>query len=247
MNRYPDTIIILRPIGDSSPYANDVTWEQVYSGRCRCFLDRQSAFRTNKVMDCTHQVVIPDRYMPEIGENFKVGIKMHTNKSNRNWDLVGYVKDFARYDRVCNLYFQMVKENLIAEDVPGPIVDANRRVLNVVEDTFFQMESVGLVREGVLAENEVLTLNFLRDSEGDYSVKFMLQDENGEWSEEEARLELPILDHYTKDGNRVFVLAAYYNEDYYPAAFMPNTIRIEIVDNNSGDKIYTKDIEIVEG
>jgi len=69
-------------------------------------------------MDCTHQVVIPDRSMPEIGENYKVGVKMHTSKDAKDWTLVGYVKDFARYDRVCNLYFQMVKENLIAEDMP---------------------------------------------------------------------------------------------------------------------------------
>ena len=70
-------------------------------------------------MDCSHQVVIPDRNMPDIGENFKVGVKMHTSPDEREWTLVGYVKDFARYDRVCNLYFQMVKENLIEEDMPG--------------------------------------------------------------------------------------------------------------------------------
>ena len=117
MVRYPDKIIIMEPVG-GDPY-NAPTWNKVYEDKCRCFLDRQSAFRTNKVMDCTHQVVIPDRDMPEIGENWKVGVKMHTNPSGDEWDLVGYVKDFARYDRVCNLYFQMFKENLIAEDMPS--------------------------------------------------------------------------------------------------------------------------------
>ena len=116
MNRYPDKIIILEAVG-GDPY-NEPTWNKVYEGRCRCFLHRESGYRIGKVMDCTHEVVIPDRNMVQIGENFKVGVKMHTNKDNRNWDLVGYVKDFARYDRVCNLYFEMVKENLVEEDVP---------------------------------------------------------------------------------------------------------------------------------
>lgn len=115
--RYPDKIIILEAEG-GDPY-NAPTWKTVYEGRCRCFLDKESAFRTNKVMDSTHQVVIPVRDMPEIGENCKVGVKQHNNPSEQKWDLVGYVKDFARYDRVCNLYFQMVKENIIEEDVPG--------------------------------------------------------------------------------------------------------------------------------
>lgn len=117
MNRYPDKIIILEPEG-GDPY-NAPKWNEVYTGRCRCFLHRESGYRINKVMDCTHQVVIPDRSMPDIGENYKVGVKMHTSPTDRDWTLVGYVKDFARYDRVCNLYFQMVKENLIEEDVPG--------------------------------------------------------------------------------------------------------------------------------
>ena len=117
MNRYPDTIVILKTEG-GDPY-HEPTFEEVYRGRCRCFLDRQAGFRTNRVMDCSHQVVIPDRNMPDIGENFKVGVKMHTSPDEREWTLVGYVKDFARYDRVCNLYFQMVKENLIEEGMPG--------------------------------------------------------------------------------------------------------------------------------
>lgn len=117
MNRYPDTIIILRT-DEEDPYAEEVLWTEVYRGRCRCFLNRQAGYRIGKVMDCTHEVVIPDRSMPDIGENFKVGIHMHTSPSDREWTLVGYVKDFARYDRVCNLFFQMVKENLIEEDVP---------------------------------------------------------------------------------------------------------------------------------
>lgn len=117
MNRYPDEIIILESEG-RGPY-EDPVFTEVYRGKCRCFLDRQAAFRTNRVMDCSHQVVIPDRYMPDIGENSKVGVHMHTSPDEREWTLVGYVKDFARYDRVCNLYFQMVKENLIEEDIPN--------------------------------------------------------------------------------------------------------------------------------
>lgn len=116
MVRYPDEIIILKGIGGDPYIAPE--WQEVYKGRCRCFLDRQSAFRTNKVMDCTHQVVVPNPNMPEIGENWKVGVHMHGDPGERHWNLVGYVKDFARYDHVCNIYFQMVKENIIEEDIP---------------------------------------------------------------------------------------------------------------------------------
>lgn len=147
MKRYPDEIIILKPADGGTPY-KAAPFLQVYRGRCRCFLDRQAAFRTNRVMDCTYQVVIPDRFMEDIGENFKVGVKLHTSKSNHNWDLVGYVKDFARHDRVCNLYFQMVKENLIYEDIPPKGYDLTERRIVTYENEFAGVESEGLLING---------------------------------------------------------------------------------------------------
>ena len=157
MNRYPDEIIILKAQG-GDPYKSP-SWVQVYKGRCRCFLDRQAAFRINKIMDCTYQVAIPDRYMPDIGENFKIGVRMHTSKSNHDWDLVGYVKDFARYDRVCNLYFQMVKENLIYEDMPPVGYDLTERTVVAFEDDYLHLESEGLLMNGEhLVQNTVTRL-----------------------------------------------------------------------------------------
>lgn len=153
MKRYPDQIIILKPINTGNPYETP-SYEQVYTGACRCFLDRQAAFRTNRVMDCDYQVVIPDRNMVEIGENYKVGVKMHTNPSTMNWDLVGYVKDFARYDRVCNLYFQMVKENLVYEDIPAPAIDPDKRVLGLYDDEWVHIESTGYLDDSHYRELE---------------------------------------------------------------------------------------------
>ena len=117
MNRYPDTIVILKTDNDD-PYAEEVKYTEVYRGRCRCFFLKSSNYRTGKVAECTHEVVIPDCKMPEIGENFKVGVHMHNSPGDEQWTYVGYVRDFARYDRVCNLYFEIVKENLVEEDVP---------------------------------------------------------------------------------------------------------------------------------
>ena len=191
MNRYPDEIIILEAVG-GDPY-NAPSWQQVYRGRCRCFLDRQAAFRTNKVMDCTYQVVIPDRYMEEIGENFKVGIRMHTSKTTRYWDLVGFVKDFARYDRVCNLYFQMVKENLIYEDLPQPIFDEKKRFLQKYEDDWFRIESVGMLERDMFLEDEIVSLEFKKymvpaEEEGGnptfHELKFFGRNANGDWVED---------------------------------------------------------------
>lgn len=183
MNRYPDTIIILEAVG-GDPY-NEPTWNKVYEGRCRCFLHRESGYRIGKVMDCTHEVVIPDRNMVQIGENFKVGVKMHTNKDNRNWDLVGYVKDFARYDRVCNLFFQMVKENIIYEDVPEPAIDPEKRIMHVHDDKWFHIESIGLVEPDIFMEEEVITLEFKKswdaDTETSYHPEFYSQNQGGEW------------------------------------------------------------------
>ncbi len=118
MELHPDHIVILQPAESNNPY-EAVEYEQVYSGKCKCFLDKKSAFRTNKVMDNTFQVVIPNRSMPDIGEGYKVGIRYHTSpKEEGSYDLVGYVVDFSRYNRVCNLYFQIVKEEMIEADVP---------------------------------------------------------------------------------------------------------------------------------
>lgn len=162
MNRYPDTIIILEPVG-GDPY-NEPTWRQVYTGRCRCFLHREAAFRTNKVMDCDYQVVIPDRNMVTIGENFKVGVKMHTDQSSRNWDLVGYVKDFARYDRVCNLNFQSVKENLIYEDIPEPAIDTKELKMNYYDDDYIHIESPALVSGSFLLPNIPIVARLKQDN-----------------------------------------------------------------------------------
>lgn len=118
MRLHPDTVVILKPSNTSNPYgATD--YSEVYRGACKCFLDKKSAFRTNKVMDNTFQVVIPDRSMPEIGEGYKVAIRYHTSpKDEDTYDLVGYVVDFSRYNRVCNLYFQIIKEEMIESDIP---------------------------------------------------------------------------------------------------------------------------------
>lgn len=118
MKRYPDEIIILESNDSINPYEQH-PWNQVYRGRCRCFLDKEAAFRGGKEMDNIYQVVIPDTKMPDIGENLRVGVRMHTSPADREWTLVGNVRDFARYDRVCNLNFEMVKQNLIEEDIPG--------------------------------------------------------------------------------------------------------------------------------
>ncbi len=118
MKLHPDTIVILQPKDTNNPYGK-AEYEQVYRGECKCFLDKKSAFRTNKVMDNTFQVVIPNRNMPDIGEGYKVAVRYHTSpKDTGAFDLVGHVVDFSRYNRVCNLYFQIVKEEMIAADVP---------------------------------------------------------------------------------------------------------------------------------
>lgn len=117
MNRFPHKIAILKPTSGDNPYV-ETDYTYVYQGRGRCFLNRQSAFRTNKVMDCDYQVVIPDRSMVEVGETYKICVKFQNTPNSSDWDLIGFIKDFARYDRVCNIYFQMVKENIISEDIP---------------------------------------------------------------------------------------------------------------------------------
>lgn len=117
MDRYPHKIIIQNSVGDSDNPYSDSTFETVFEDRCRCFLDKRSSGTDGEITENSYQVVIPSPNMVDIGENFKVGVKLQHN-SGRKWDLVGFVKDFARYDRVCNLYFQVTKDNQIIEDIP---------------------------------------------------------------------------------------------------------------------------------
>lgn len=116
MNRYPHKIIIQRPVGHENPY-EDVSYETVFEGRCRCFLDKLSNAAGEGISEGDYQVVIPSPRMVDVGENFRVGIKTQYTSSEKKWDFVGFVKDFARYDRVCNVYFQVVKDNQIEEEI----------------------------------------------------------------------------------------------------------------------------------
>lgn len=114
MDRYPHKILIQSVIGEVSPYKSP-TYTNVFEGRCRCFMDKRSS-NGDDLSENNYQVVIPSPKMVDIGENFKVSVKMHNTINGKEWDLVGYVKDFARYDRVCNLYFQEIKDLQIQED-----------------------------------------------------------------------------------------------------------------------------------
>ena len=154
MQKYPDKVIILKVNGDG-PYGNPVR-EQVYTGRCRAFLDGKARYRLERVMNSTYRVVIPDRKMPDIGENFVVAVRFHNNPSVLYWDVVGYVKDFARYERICEITFELVKENIIYEDIPGPSVEQSvNRTLAISEDEWLHIESTGLIAEGVVADEPV--------------------------------------------------------------------------------------------
>lgn len=113
MDRYPHKIIIQKSIGDFSPYQSP-TYTNVFEGRCRCFMDKRSA-NGDDITENSYQVVIPSPQMVDVGENFKVFVKMQNTINGKDWDLIGFVKDFARYDRVCNLYFQVVKDNEVEE------------------------------------------------------------------------------------------------------------------------------------
>lgn len=117
MNRYPHKIIIQQVITNSDPYISPV-YETVFTGRCRCFLDKPTSVYEDDITTNNYQVVIPSPKMIDVGENFKVAVKFHNTPKDREWDLIGYVKDFARYDRVCNLFFQEIKDNQITEDEP---------------------------------------------------------------------------------------------------------------------------------
>ena len=113
MDRYPHKILIQSVVGEASPYQTP-TYVDVFEGRCRCFMDKRSS-NGDDMTENNYQVVIPSPKMVDIGENFKVFVKMQNTINGKAWDYVGFVKDFARYDRVCNLYFQVVKDNEVEE------------------------------------------------------------------------------------------------------------------------------------
>lgn len=118
MDRYPHTILIQKPSDNASNPYKEPSYNDVYKGRCRCYLNGQSRFRSQKVMDSDFAVSIPDPHMVTIGETYKVCIRYNIHDSIYDWDLMGYVKDFIRYDRNCYIYFQVIKENQIEEDMP---------------------------------------------------------------------------------------------------------------------------------
>lgn len=123
MERYPHTVLIQKPdnadLDQTNPWAEEVKYIDVYKGACRCYLNAQSRFRTNKVMDSDYCVTIPDPTMKDIGENYKVCVKFPNSPSKNNYNVIGYVKDFIRYDRNCLIHFQVIKENMITGDIPN--------------------------------------------------------------------------------------------------------------------------------
>lgn len=122
MDRYPHKCVILEPPEDKdNPYAQDNEYREVYSGSCRCYNNNLTTYRTSKIMNCDFCLSIPNPRMVDIGENFKVLVKYPNIQSENEWNLVGYVKDFVRYDRNCEVYFQMIKENLVEGDIPNYI------------------------------------------------------------------------------------------------------------------------------
>ena len=122
MDRYPHKVLIQKPdntdTNQANPWAEEVEYIDVYSGQCRCYLNAQSRFRTNKVMDSDFCVTIPDPKMIDIGENYRVCVKYPNSPSKNPYNVIGFVKDFVRYDRNCLIHFQVIKENMIAEDMP---------------------------------------------------------------------------------------------------------------------------------
>lgn len=166
MARYPDKFVIMKPMGEINDPYNAPEYAPVYTGACRCFLRKTTALRNGSVKDSDFRIVVPNRRMPEIGENYRACVKMHTSTDARYWDLVGYVTDFARYDRVCNIDFQMIKENVIYEDIPEPKIDAEDRQLTTLKD------SNGMVLEGV----SVMNGNLVVDSQELLSVYTTEQD-----------------------------------------------------------------------
>ena len=119
MLRYPDQILIQKVVGNENDPYKTPTYDQVYKGKCRVFLHKTSTVRNNKTAECDYKIVVPDNKMPEIGENARIAVKAHNNPDNNTWNIIGYCKDFARYERVCEIYMQVIKDNIIEEDIPG--------------------------------------------------------------------------------------------------------------------------------
>ena len=117
MNRFPHTILVQKAQGDFNNPFEEVGFENVYKGRCRCFINGQDRMRANKIMDSDYHVVIPDPRMVTIGENYKANISYNVS-GDEKYDVIGYVKDFVRYDKVCELFVQVIKENQIESDIP---------------------------------------------------------------------------------------------------------------------------------
>lgn len=141
MLRYPDEIIIQKVVGNENDPYNAPVYETIYRGRCRWFLNKPAAFRNNKVADCDYKIVIPDRTMIAVGENFRIGVKYHNSPNKGYWDLVGYCKDFARYERVCEVYMQLSKENIIYEDIPAKS-DEVIRTVGIFENDYVRIEAI---------------------------------------------------------------------------------------------------------
>lgn len=122
MQRYPHEILIQKVVQEQteqfSPWEENVKYENVYKGECICYLNSQSRYRSQKVMDSVFCVVIPDPTMVDIGENFRACVHYPQSPSKNKYNIIGYVKDFARYSRNCMLFIQVIKENMIAEDMP---------------------------------------------------------------------------------------------------------------------------------
>lgn len=110
--RYPHYITLQKDISETtSPYSSPLYFN-VYGGKCRCFLDKLSSGSVEDRVN-TYQVVIPDPKMGAVGENWRVMIQL-SKSDKKTYDLLGYVTDFAQYDRVCVLYFEVLKDNQIA-------------------------------------------------------------------------------------------------------------------------------------
>lgn len=105
MNRFPHQILVEKTDSNYNPYS-EVSFQEVYTGDCRCFCNGKAAYRSAKCESNDYEVVIPDPVMVDIGEGSKVTI---SNYRMNGVPLVGYVVDFMRYDRVCNLFFRLAK------------------------------------------------------------------------------------------------------------------------------------------
>lgn len=70
------------------------------------------AIGTRTVGQNEYQAAIPNPRMIEIGENWKVVAKLHGG----DMEYVGYVTYFSRFDKVCYVNFQVIKDNPIEGD-----------------------------------------------------------------------------------------------------------------------------------